>query len=165
MRCSQGLERWKAVMPATGRESYMEMALAEAAKAAARDEVPVGAVLVGADGQVLAAEGNRTRERNDPTAHAEMLAIRAACAASASERLAGCDLYVTLEPCPMCAGAIAVARLRRLYYGVADPKGGGVEHGARVFSHPACHHAPEIYGGIDAARSAAMLKTFFAGRR
>ena len=113
-------------MPAQGRESYMEMALAEAGQAAARGEVPVGAVIVGADSQVLAAEGNRTRERSDPTAHAELLAIRDACAKLGSERLTGCDLYVTLEPCPLCAGAISFARLRRLYYAVPDAKGGGV---------------------------------------
>ena len=152
-------------MPAEGRESYMEIALAEAGRAAARGEVPVGAVIVGAEGQVLAAEGNRTREHSDPTAHAEMRVIRAACAKLGSERLTGCDLYVTLEPCPMCAGAISFARLRRLYYGVCDPKGGGVEHGARVFAQSTCHHAPEIYGGIDAARAGALLKSFFASRR
>ena len=119
--------------------------------------MPVGAVVVAADGRVLAAAGNRTRELKDPTAHAELLAIRAACAALGAERLADCDLYVTLEPCPMCAAAISFARLRRLYFGASDPKGGGVEHGARVFSHATCHHAPEVYGGIgetEAARAA-----------
>ena len=152
-------------MPAGTRESYMEMALAEAGQAAARGEVPVGAVIIGAEGRVLAAEGNCTRERSDPTAHAEMLAIRAACAKLSSERLIDCDLYVTLEPCPMCAGAISFARLRRLYYGVSDPKGGGVEQGARVFAQVTCHHVPEIYNGIGAARAGALLKDFFAVRR
>ena len=152
-------------MPAGTRESYMQLALAEAAAAAARGEVPVGAVIVCGDGTVLAAAGNRPRELKDPTAHAEMLAIRAACARIASERLEACDLYVTLEPCPMCAAAISFSRVRRLYYGAPDPKGGGVEHGARIFSQPTCHHAPEIYGGIDAVRSAELLKAFFVGRR
>ena len=125
----------------------------------------MGAVLVGADGVVLARAGNRTRELSDPTAHAEMLAIRAACAALKSERLAGADLYVTLEPCPMCATAISFARIRRLYFGATDSKGGGVEHGPRIFSLPSCHHAPEVYGGIEETRSAALLRAFFAGRR
>lgn len=144
--------------------SYMDRALDEAHAAAARGEVPVGAVIVGPGG-VLTSAGNRTRELNDPTAHAEMLAIRAACAALGQERLAGCDLYVTLEPCAMCAAAIAAARIRRLYYGAADPKSGGVAHGARVFSHPQAHHAPEIYDGIAAEPSAALLRTFFSERR
>ena len=122
-------------------------------------------MIVGPDGALLAAAGNRTRELNDPTAHAELLVIRAACARLGDERLTGCDLYVTLEPCPMCAAAISFARIRRLYYGAADPKGGGVEHGARVFNHPTCHHAPEIYPGIDEERAAAVLRTFFQGRR
>ncbi|MCB1336476.1 MAG: nucleoside deaminase [Maritimibacter sp.] len=145
--------------------SHMQIALDEARAAAARGEVPVGAVLVGADGTVLARAGNRTRELNDPTAHAEMLVIRAAAAALGSERLAGADLYVTLEPCPMCAAAISFARIRRLYYGAADPKSGGTAHGARVFSHPQCHHVPEVYDGIAAAASEALLKDFFALRR
>ena len=152
-------------MPAAPRESYMQLALAEAEQAAARGEVPVGAVMVAGDGSVLASTGNRTRELSDPTAHAEMLAIRAACGVLSAERLEACDLYVTLEPCAMCAAAISLARLRRLYSGAADPKGGGVEHGARVFSHPTCHHAPELYGGIDAGRAAGLLKAFFASRR
>jgi tRNA(adenine34) deaminase len=143
----------------------MARALAEAAAAAKRGEVPVGAVIAGPDGAVLAVAGNRTREHNDPTAHAELLAIRAACAALGSERLTGCDLYVTLEPCAMCAAAISFARIRRLYYGAADPKGGGVEHGARVFNQETCHHVPEIYTGIDEARAAAMLKSFFQEKR
>jgi tRNA(Arg) A34 adenosine deaminase TadA len=144
---------------------YMELALAEAEAAARRGEVPVGAVLVCADGQILAADGNRIRELADPTAHAEIQVIRAACRALGSERLPDADLYVTLEPCPMCAGAIALARVRRLYFGAGDPKGGGVEHGARVFHQPTCHHRPEIYGGLDAARAAALLRDFFASRR
>lgn len=140
-------------------------ALSEAEAAAARGEVPIGAVIVGPDGAVLAAAGNRTREMNDPTAHAELLAIRAACVRLGDERLTGCDLYVTLEPCPMCAAAISFARIRRLYYGASDPKGGGVEHGARIFNHPTCHHAPELYPGIDDARAAELLRSFFQGRR
>ena len=142
-----------------GRRTTCWRALAEAPRRA-RGEVPVGAVVVGADGAVLASAGNRTRELNDPTAHAEMLAIRAACAALGAERLAGCDLYVTLEPCPMCAAAISFARLRRLYFGAADPKGGGVEHGARIFTQPTCHHAPEVYGGIGEAGAARLLGRF-----
>ncbi|MCB2092795.1 MAG: nucleoside deaminase [Rhodobacteraceae bacterium] len=149
----------------SGFRSHMDQALAEARAAAARGEVPVGAVMVAPDGLVVAAAGNRTRELSDPTAHAEVLAIRAACAAAGSERLPGHDLYVTLEPCPMCAAAISAARIERLYYGAPDPKSGGVDHGARVFSHPQCHHAPEVYGGIGAAAAEALLKTFFAGRR
>src|SRR5688572_30534815 len=146
-------------------QSHMLRALSEAEAAAKRGEVPIGAVVVGPDGALLAAAGNRTRELNDPTAHAEILTIRAACAALGSERLIGCDLYATLEPCPMCAAAISFARLRRLYYGASDPKGGGVEHGARVFNHPTCHHAPEIYPGIEERRAVDILRTFFAGRR
>jgi tRNA(Arg) A34 adenosine deaminase TadA len=143
----------------------MLAALAEAEAAGARGEVPVGAVVVAADGALLASAGNRTRELADPTAHAELLAIRQACAALASERLDGADLYVTLEPCPMCAAAISFARIRRLYYGAADPKGGGVEHGPRIFSQPTCHHASEVYGGIEETRAAALLRSFFAPRR
>ncbi len=148
----------------TDFRSHMDLALAEARAAATRGEVPVGAVIVGPDG-VLAAAGNRTRELADPTAHAEMLAIRAACAALGSERLVGCDLYVTLEPCPMCAAAISAARVGRVYYGAADPKSGGVEQGPRVFSHPQAHHKPEVYGGIGEEEAAALLKGFFAGVR
>jgi cytidine deaminase len=144
----------------------MARALTEARAAAGRGEAPVGAAIVDpAVGAVIAAAGNRTRELSDPTAHAEILAIRAACAARGSERLTGLDLHVTLEPCPMCAGAISAARIARLYYGAADPKGGGVAHGARVFSHPACHHAPEVYDGIAEAQAAALLRAFFAGLR
>jgi cytidine deaminase len=145
--------------------SHMEIALAEARAAAARGEVPVGAVIVAPDGRIVAREGNRTRQLTDPTAHAELLAIRAACAAVGSERLAGYDLYVTLEPCAMCAAAIAAARIGRLYYGAADPKSGGVAQGARVFTHPQCHHAPEIYDGISADAAETLLKDFFAARR
>ena len=143
----------------------MDIALAEARAAAARGEVPVGAVIVSPDGRIVAREGNRTRQLTDPTAHAELLAIRAACAAVGSERLAGHDLYVTLEPCPMCAAAISAARIGRHYYGAADPKSGGVAQGARVFSHPQCHHAPEVYDGIGADAAEALLKDFFAARR
>jgi tRNA(adenine34) deaminase len=143
----------------------MQLALQQAERAATRGEVPVGAVVTGPDGRVLALAGNRTRELNDPTAHAEILAIRAACSALHSERLTDCDLYVTLEPCPMCAAAISFARIRRLYYGAPDPKGGGVEHGARVFGQPTCHHAPEVYDGIEAARAGEILRAFFAQRR
>ena len=141
------------------------LALAEAQAAAVRGEVPVGAVLVSASGEVLARDGNRILERRDPTAHAEMLVLREAAAGLGSPRLAGLDLYVTLEPCPMCAQAISFARIRRLYYGADDAKGGGVAHGARVFAAASCHHAPEVYGGIDATRAAALLKAFFAARR
>ncbi len=143
----------------------MARALAEAQAAEARGEVPIGAVITGPDGAVLAAAGNLTRTTNDPTAHAEVLAIREACAKIGSERLRDCDLYVTLEPCPMCAGAISFARIRRLYYGAADPKGGGVEHGARVFNQPTCNHAPEVYAGIDEERAGALLKAFFEAKR
>ena len=145
--------------------SHMEAALEEARAAATRGEVPVGAVLVAANGAVLARAGNRTRELNDPTAHAEMLAIRAACAETGSERLTGSSLYVTLEPCAMCAAAISAARIARLYYGAEDPKSGGVTHGARVFTHPQAHHVPEVYDGIGAAEAGALLKEFFAGKR
>ena len=127
--------------------------------------MPVGAVVVDANGAVLAQAGNRTRELADPTAHAEMLAIRAACQALGSERLGDADLYVTLEPCAMCAAAISFARLRRLYFAASDPKGGGVEHGPRIFSQPTCHHAPEVYGGIEEVRAGALLREFFESRR
>ena len=143
----------------------MSKALVQARAAANRGEVPVGAVIVDGAGQVIALAGNRTRELSDPTAHAEVLAIRAACSALGAERLTGCDLYVTLEPCPMCAAAISNARIRRLYYGASDPKSGGVEQGPRVFSHAQCHHAPEVYDGIDAVASQKLLRDFFKGRR
>ena len=146
--------------------SFMDQALAEARAAALRGEVPVGAVLVErASGRVVAADGNRTRERADPTAHAEILVIRAGGAALGSERLGGCDLYVTLEPCAMCAGAISFARVGRLYYGAADPKGGAVDHGVRFFAAPTCHHSPEVYGGIGERAAADLLVDFFAARR
>ncbi|WP_037372983.1 nucleoside deaminase [Salipiger mucosus] len=145
--------------------SHMQAALAQARAAAARGEVPVGAVLVDPAGRVVAEAGNRTRELSDPTAHAEILALRAACADSGSERLPGHDLYVTLEPCPMCAAAISFARIRRLYYGASDPKSGGVAQGARVFNHPQCHHAPEVYDGLSAEPAEALLRDFFADRR
>lgn len=144
--------------------SHMQAALDQARAAAARGEVPVGAVVVSPDGQIFQA-GNQTRAWCDPTAHAEIVAIRAACVALGSSRLPGYDLYVTLEPCAMCAAAIAQARIARVYYGAADPKSGGVAHGARVFSHPQAHHAPEIYDGIAASESEALLKSFFQDRR
>lgn len=143
----------------------MALALDEARAAAARGEVPVGAVIIGPDGAVLAAAGNRTLELLDPTAHAELLAIRQAAASLSSQRLTDCDLYVTLEPCAMCAAAISLARIRRLYFGASDPKSGGTLHGARVFSHPTCHHRPEIFDGIGERESAALLRQFFASRR
>lgn len=146
-------------------KSHMGTALEQARAAAARGEVPVGAVLVAPDGRLAAVAGNRTRELHDPTAHAEILTIREACAASGSERLSGYDLYVTLEPCAMCAAAIAAARIRRVYYGAADPKSGGVAHGACVFSHPQAHHAPEVYDGIAEGEASALLKEFFAQKR
>lgn len=143
---------------------FMDIALREAHSAASRGEVPVGAVVV-RDGVVLAAAGNRTLELRDPTAHAEILAIRAASEKVGSERLIGCDLYVSLEPCAMCAGAISFARLRRLYYGAADEKGGAVEHNVRFFASPGCHHAPEVYSGIGESEAGRLLKAFFAERR
>jgi len=143
----------------------MELALAEAEAAGRAGEVPVGAVLVGPHGEVLARAFNRTLAFRDPTAHAELLVIREACAKLGSERLVDCDLYVTLEPCAMCAAAISFARIRRLYFSAPDPKGGAVEHGPRFFAQPTCHHAPEIYSGIGEAKAAALLKSFFAARR
>ena len=150
--------------PKTASESGFDIAFAEAEAARARGEVPIGAAIL-LDGKVIGRGGNRTREDNDPTAHAEIVAIRAACAALGSERLGGADLYVTLEPCPMCAGAISFARLRRLYYAASDPKGGGVEHGPRVYAHPTCHHQPEVYSGIREGEAATMLRDFFRDRR
>jgi tRNA(adenine34) deaminase len=143
----------------------MQRALAEAEAAAARGEVPVGAVLLDAGGRFLAAAGNRTEELNDPTAHAELLAIRAAATKLGAPRLVDCDLYVTLEPCPMCAQAISFARIRRLYYGAADAKSGGVEHGPRIFTTSSCHHVPEIYGGIGEREASELLRRFFRERR
>ncbi len=145
--------------------SFMDQALARAEAAAARGEVPVGAVIVDDQGRVLAAAGNRTEELNDPTAHAEMLAIREAAAARGEPRLPDCDLYVTLEPCPMCAQAISFARLRRVYFGAYDPKGGGVDHGPRVFQSSSCHHAPEVVGGLEEEKAAKLLKSFFEAQR
>lgn len=142
----------------------MDLALAQARAAAAAGEVPVGCVIV-RNGEVIARTGNRTLADRDPTAHAEMLAIREAAAAIGSERLVDCDLYVTLEPCAMCAGAISFARLRRLYFGAPDPKMGGVEHGPRIFAQPTCHHRPEIYGGIREGEAAMLLRRFFEGKR
>ena len=143
----------------------MALALAEAETAAACGEVPVGAVLVDGEGRVIAAAGNRVETDRDPTAHAEMLVIRAGAARLGSKRLAECDLYVTLEPCAMCAAAIGFARLRRLYFGAYDPKGGAVEHGSRLFDQPTTHHRPEAYGGIEERRAAALLRAFFRDRR
>jgi tRNA(adenine34) deaminase len=145
-------------------QSFMELALVEAAAAARAGEVPIGCVVV-RDGEVVARAYNRTLTDNDPTAHAEMLALRAAAAKIGNERLSDCDLHVTLEPCTMCAAAISLARIRRLYYGAADPKGGAVEFGVRFFASPTCHHRPEIYSGIGEARAAELLKAFFAARR
>src|SRR6478752_6112334 len=146
------------------RSDPLSLALGEARSAAARGEVPVGAVIV-RDGNVLARAGNRTLELRDPTAHAEILVIREAAAQLGSERLIGCDLYVTLEPCPMCAAAISFARIRRLYFGAGDAKGGAVEHGVRLYASPTCHHVPEVYGGIGESEAAYLLTSFFAARR
>jgi tRNA(adenine34) deaminase len=142
----------------------MQIALEEARAAAGRGEVPVGCAIV-RDGNVVARAGNRAIADCDPTAHAELIAIRAAAAALGSERLTDCDLYVTLEPCAMCATAMSFARIRRLYFGAADPKGGAVEHGVRFFAAPTCHHRPEVYGGINESESATLLKNFFRARR
>lgn len=147
-----------------GRRGFMDAALDEARAAAFRDETPVGAVVV-RDGVILARAGNETRALSDPTAHAEILAIRRACAAIGSERLPGCDLYVTLEPCAMCAAAISFARIRRLYFGASDEKGGAVEAGPRFFSQPTCHHAPEVYSGLAESDCADILKAFFKRKR
>ncbi|KMO39147.1 CMP deaminase [Methylobacterium tarhaniae] len=153
-------------LPASGasRPDPLGLAFDAARDAAARGEVPVGAVVV-RDGIVLGVAGNRPRADRDPTAHAEILAIRAACAALGDERLTGCDLYVTLEPCAMCAGAISFARIRRLYFAASDPKGGAVEHGPLFFNQPTCHHAPEVYGGLRESEAAALLRAFFRDRR
>ena len=144
--------------------NFMQLALTQAEAAGARGEIPVGAVLV-REGDVIASAGNRTRELNDVTAHAEVLVIREGEKRFASERLADCDLYVTLEPCTLCAAAISFARIRRLYYGASDPKGGGVEHGVRFFHAPTCHHAPEVYSGIGETAAADLLRRFFRDRR
>lgn len=142
----------------------MEMALEEARAAGGRGEVPIGAVVV-LDGAVVGRSGNRTRERNDVTAHAEIAAIRMACEELGQERLTGADLYVSLEPCTMCAAAISFARIRRLYYGAEDPKGGAVDNGVRFYAQPTCHHAPEVYSGLNETEAADILRTFFAGKR
>lgn len=152
-------------MAPPARLGHMELALEQARAAAARGEVPIGAVLVGPAGDVVASAGNRTRELSDPSAHAEMLVVREAAARLGSERLIDHDLYVTLEPCPMCAAVISFARIRRLYYAAPDAKGGGVEHGPRIFSHATCHHRPELYPGLGEGDAALLLKQFFAARR
>jgi tRNA(adenine34) deaminase len=144
--------------------SFMQIALVEARAAQARGEVPVGCVIV-RGGDIIARAGNRTLADKDPTAHAELLAIRQAAAALGSERLTECDLYVTLEPCAMCATAMSFARIRRLYFGAADPKGGAVENGVRFFAQATCHHRPEVYGGINESECATLLRDFFAARR
>ena len=144
--------------------SFMDMALEEARAAQARGEVPVGCVIVRGS-EVIVRTGNRTVADRDPTAHAELLALRTAAATIGSERLSGCDLYVTLEPCAMCAAAMSFARIRRLYYGAADPKGGAVDNGVRFFSAPTCHHRPEVYGGVNESDASVLLKDFFAARR
>lgn len=154
-----------AAMPDSHKSTPMDRALAAARAAGARGEVPIGCVIVGPDGAVLAEAGNRTEELKDPTAHAELLAIRAAAAALGSPRLVGCDLYVTLEPCPMCAQAISFARLRRLYWGAADPKGGGIEQGPRIFDQPTCHHRPDLYPGVGEREAGVLLRDFFKARR
>jgi tRNA(adenine34) deaminase len=152
-------------MMARMKSDPMQEALAEASAAAARGEVPVGAVVVGPDGAIRARAGNRTEAANDPTAHAEILALRAAAALRGSPRLADCDLFVTLEPCPMCAQAISLFRIRRLVFGAYDPKGGGVDHGARIFDAASCHHRPEIVGGVRETEAATLLRDFFQGKR
>ncbi|HEX4408696.1 MAG TPA: nucleoside deaminase [Xanthobacteraceae bacterium] len=144
--------------------AFMDQALVEARAAGARGEVPVGCVIV-RSGQIITRAGNRTLADRDPTAHAEMIAVRSAAAVLGSERLDDCDLYVTLEPCAMCAGALSFARIRRLYYGAADPKGGAVDNGVKFFAAPTCHHRPDVYGGIGEAEAAALLKDFFKERR
>lgn len=160
------MDAWNEASETVGGRAMMALALEEAAAAAARGEVPVGAVVVdAASGRILARAGNRVEADCDPTAHAELLAIRAAASVLKQPRLLGCDLYVTLEPCAMCAAAISFARIRRVYFGAYDPKSGGVEHGARVYSHATCHHRPEVYGGIEEAAAAARLRAFFAGKR
>jgi tRNA(adenine34) deaminase len=149
----------------TAQPSPMKLALAEAVAAAGRGDVPVGAVLVDGEGRILASAGNRVEVDHDPTAHAEMLVLRRGAAQMGTAKLAQCDLYVTLEPCAMCAAAIGLARLRRLYFGAYDPKGGAVEHGPRLFDQPTTHHRPEIYGGIEEGRAGELLRSFFQTRR
>jgi tRNA(Arg) A34 adenosine deaminase TadA len=154
-----------AIMPDASKPSPMALALAAARAAGARGDVPIGAVIVGSTGEVLAEAGNCTEQLKDPTAHAEMLVIRAAAARLGVPRLVDCDLYVTLEPCPMCAQAISFARIRRLYWGASDPKGGGVEHGPRLFDQPTCHHKPELYPGLGESEAGELLRAFFRQRR
>lgn len=149
----------------TGFTSYMDIALEEARAAADRGEVPVGAVLVSPDGEILARDGNRTREMNDPTAHAEVLVIRKACATLGQERLPGCELWVTLEPCPMCAMTVSAARIAKLVYGATDPKSGGIGQGPRIFEHAQAHHVPEVIEGVRESESSNLLKSFFSARR
>lgn len=151
--------------PGSASNPYMQAALAQARLAAQAGEVPVGAVMVDGASNIIAATHNLVESACDPTAHAELLAIRSACETLKSSRLPECDLYVTLEPCAMCAQAIAHARIRRVYYGASDAKGGGVEHGARIFSQPTCHHRPEVYGGIAEGEAALLLKNFFQNLR
>lgn len=151
-------------VPSPTWSRYMDLALEEARLAEQRGEVPIGAVLV-RDGEILSRAGNRTLELNDPTAHAEVLVIREACARLQSQRLPGCDVYVTLEPCPMCATALSFARIRRIYYGAGDEKGGGVDHGPRLYAQPTCHHAPEVYSGLAEQDCARILRDFFQSRR
>ena len=155
---------WTSRVTMPSKAKFMEAALDEARKAEARGEVPIGAIIV-SDGEIISRAGNRTIELKDPTAHAEMLAIREAAYKLDTERLVGCDLYVTLEPCPMCASAISFARIRRLYFGAADAKGGAVENGIHLFSQPTCHHAPEVYSGISESESGDLLRTFFVKKR
>lgn len=161
----RGYRKVRAMAKSAQKIPPMQLALQQAREAAARGEVPVGAVVTGPDGAVLARAGNRTEELNDPTAHAELLAIREAAARFGAPRLVDCDLHVSLEPCPMCAQAISFARIRRLYYGAEDPKGGGVDHGPRIFSQASCHHRPEVYGGIEETEAAELLRDFFKERR
>jgi tRNA(adenine34) deaminase len=149
----------------TSMTNPMQQALAEARTAAASGEIPVGAVVVGPDGIIIARAGNRTEAAKDPTAHAEILALRAAAVLRGNPRLPDCDLFVTLEPCPMCAHAISLFRIRRLIFGAYDPKGGGVDHGARVFDAPSCHHRPEIAGGVCETEAATLLRDFFRAKR
>ena len=146
-------------------QDFMALAFAQAEAAGTRGEVPIGAVVVNAAGEVLGAAGNEVEGLNDPSAHAEIIAIRQAAARVGAPRLVDCDLYVVLEPCAMCATAASFARLRRVVYGAYDPKGGGIDHGPRIFSQPTCHHRPEVVGGVDAARAESLLKSFFAARR
>jgi len=161
-----GKTHFEPMTQAYDKSNFMDMALEEARLAANRGEVPVGAVLIGPDGAILAKDGNRTLEHKDPSAHAELLVIRQACGALGTERLPqGCALYVTLEPCPMCATAISYARVARLYYGAEDSKMGGVDHGPRIFASSSCHHAPDVYSGLAAEDAANLLKSFFKERR